>query len=434
MSKQAASAAWLTLVCVAIHPTAARADSGITFFKVADTETAIPGGERSFRSLAAPSLAGGDVAFNGGGDPFEPCAAEGLYLYRDGQLQAVANNCTPIPDCPGGLNFVGFSQPALGHAKVTFSGAAAYGGYYCRGIYTWAPNTGFIVNADPSTPDPGGYGRLSDFFTVSRDGDALGFTAWTSMCTHGIYSANDTGEIALVANYDTPIPGGHGTFTAFEFNVTVGDEIVAFTGGTWDSEQWGVYTSQEGVTKIADQNTPIPDGSGAFTTFGDRPSTDGGCVVFWGAQIEHDPYQVVQEGIYTNLGGQLRVVADLNTPIPRGVGNFTRFTSFYGPSLDHGRVAFRGEGSGGQVGIYCELNGRLIRVVDLSNATLEPDKTLTGLFIDEQCLDGNRLGFVAGFSTETPGEHFYAIYVATLPSTPRYVVPAGVSTPVPAQP
>ena len=39
----------------------------------------------------------------------------------------------------------------------------------------------------------------------------------------------------------------------------------------------------------------------------------------------------------------------------------------------------------------------------------------TALAIDEQCLDGNRLGFYAGFPG-TPGNPFSAVYVAELPN------------------
>ena len=45
---------------------------------------------------------------------------------------------------------------------------------------------------------------------------------------------------------------------------------------------------------------------------------------------------------------RLGVVADLNTPIPGGSGNFTGFG--FSPSLDGGNVAFFGFGSGGQAG------------------------------------------------------------------------------------
>lgn len=387
----------------------------VTFLKIADFNTPVPEGAGSFPTFGAPSFADGAVAFNGAGETPPGClTSEGIYIYQASQLNMVVNGCTLVPGYPGGLMFVAFSQPAVGVGNVTFTGAADHARCYCRGIYNWHADEGLTIVADPSTPDPGGYGYLDEFFTVSRDGGSLGFTAWTSMCTHGVYVSTNIGDIALVANWDTKIPGGEGAFSAFGFHVTVGEGIVAFTGGTSDHKQWGVYASQAGVTKIADKNTSIPGGTGMFTDFGDWPSTDGGCVAFYGEQIGVG--QIDQKGIYTNLGGQLRVVADLNTPIPDGTGSFTAFRSLLWPGMgiDNARVAFRGEGPGGQVGIYCEINGQLIKVIDLTEKSLEAGKTLRALEIDEQCLDGNRLGFYAEFEGGTPGEYFAGVYVATL--------------------
>ena len=68
------------------------------------------------------------------------------------------------------------------------------------------------------------------------------------------------------------------------------------------------------IIVIADKNTAIPGGSGNFTSFY-HPSLDGGNVAFQGTGSG-------QSGIYTDIGG-LGVVADLNTAIPGGSGNFT---------------------------------------------------------------------------------------------------------------
>jgi len=392
----------------------------VTFTKIADRDTPIPGAGGTFWSLGAPSLADGDVVFNGGGMPDDECTYDGIYLCRDGQLSLVANTCMLMPGCPGGDPFVGFIRPVPDAANVTFVGVAHYS-YYCIGIFNWCAGQPLDVLVPRNTPDPGGYGVLSDFFTVSRDDGALGFSAWTSAFTHGIYLRTAAGEIALVANYDTAIPAGPGEFSAFEFNPTVGDGIVAFTGGTDDISHWGVYTGLP-VKRIADTNTPIPKGTGTFTWFGDRPSIDGGYVGFYGQQTGAG---TDQKGIYTNLGGHLRVVADLNTPIPGGVGTFTDFTSFYGPCLREGRIAFRGFGEGGQLGIYCEIDGLLLSVVDLNETRLEPGLLPRSLFIDEQCLSGNRLGFYAEFDAETPGEYFAGVYVATIHRAGVHFEPSG---------
>ncbi|MDA2921278.1 hypothetical protein MYX76_17600, partial [Desulfobacterota bacterium AH_259_B03_O07] len=60
--------------------------------------------------------------------------------------------------------------------------------------------------------------------------------------------------------------------------------------------------------KVADTNTPIPGGTGTFTGIG-VPSLDGDNVVFQGFGTSE------QQGIYTDIGG-LSVVADKSTMIP----------------------------------------------------------------------------------------------------------------------
>ena len=130
----------------------------------------------------------------------------------------------------------------------------------------------------------------------------------------------------------------------------------------------GIYTHIDGVLAvIADGNTPVPGGTGTFSDVG-RPwicDFEGGTVVFRGHGTNGE------KGVYSNAGGALRVVADLNTLIPEGTGTFTRFgkvNTVFGnvPTMDGGNVAFYGEGADGQKGIYLEWNGSLSKVADLN--------------------------------------------------------------------
>ena len=88
--------------------------------------------------------------------------------------------------------------------------------------------------------------------------------------------------------------------------------------------------------KLADANTPIPGGVGTFIAFG-GPSLDRGNVAFCGRGSG------LQEGCYTEICGDLGLVADLNTPFPSGgTGNFTLIGG--GSSLDGDLVVFTGSG------------------------------------------------------------------------------------------
>ena len=87
--------------------------------------------------------------------------------------------------------------------------------------------------------------------------------------------------------------------------------------------------------------TPIPDGVGTFTGFGDVPAIDdSGNVVFTGAGGT-DHSGELQAGAYTYIDGNYQMVADKNTLVPGGGGaTFTLFSGAERNDIDDGRVAF----------------------------------------------------------------------------------------------
>lgn len=159
-----------------------------------------------------------------------------------------------------------------------------------------------------------------------------------------------------VADLSTPIPSGTGNFTALSgYDLYQGD-VVFLGAGT--SDQQGIYTSIAGVPEVvADLSTPIPGGTGNFTTFlSSAPSIDSGHVAFFGVGSGG------QYGIYATIGGTLHVVADQNTPIPGGNGNFGGGQT---PSIEGERVLFPGAGDG-QKGLFLYEDGSLSIVADLN--------------------------------------------------------------------
>ncbi len=125
----------------------------------------------------------------------------------------------------------------------------------------------------------------------------------------------------------------------------------------------------------------------------------------------------VEEGIYLQDGGSLALIADLNTPIPDGAGNFSRFM-FTAPAIDSGNVAFIGYGSNSQAGIYTTLGGSLSKVIDINDTldgkTLRPF-SFTSATLGREGLSRNQLAFLAQFTDGSQG-----VYVATLNPTPIY--------------
>jgi hypothetical protein len=91
--------------------------------------------------------------------------------------------------------------------------------------------------------------------------------------------------------------------------------------------------------------TPISGGTGAFTAFPTDPCISFGNVTFQGQGSGG------QTGIYAaNLLEGLEAIADTNTLIPGGIGKFVGHPP--DPCISGNNVVLRGQGSGGQMGVY----------------------------------------------------------------------------------
>jgi hypothetical protein len=169
----------------------------------------------------------------------------------------------------------------------------------------------------------------------------------------------------------------------------VGEPLVAFHELAFDghdvalrattaSEVHGVYY-WDGATMatVANSLTNVPDGGGTFEEF-HALALDAGRVAFVAEGT-------VKKGVYTDLGGSLRRVADTATVMPAGGGAiFAEFTETYGVGIDGQTIAFTAFGAGGagpQEGVYLETSGNLQRVADRS--TNIPETGQTFLFYKE---------------------------------------------------
>ena len=368
----------------------------ITFIRVADTNTPIPGGTGSFTALDRhPSMRGGNVAFRAEGSDGQV----GAYTEISGVLGLVADTNTPIPGGSGSFTEFGAS---LG-GSVSFDGLnvvfRGLGSSDQDGVYTDEGGTLRIV-ADTNTPIPGGTGNFAGFrFDPSIDSGSTAFAGGdtTGPLFRGVYTEIG-GALSVVADSSTPVPGGTGNFSSFDIVSMDGTDMAfrAFAPGFL-----GLITHIDGVFNVVmDRDTPIPGDTGNFTLFG-AATLDGGNVVFLGGKASD------LTGVYTDLGGTLRVVADKNTPVPLGTGNFTSF--FFGPvaAIDNGNIAFMGARFSSS-GMYAEMQGSLMKVVDETD-TLGTESTI---WLDggPEALGGNEVAFWAEFSDGSE-----AIFVATIP-------------------
>lgn len=179
--------------------------------------------------------------------------------------------------------------------------------------------------------------------------------------------AAQTTPFTKIADTETLIPDGTGTFVTFSNMVSVdltGD--VAFSEDNFeDPGNDGIHFWSGGVlTRVADLNTVIPGGTGTFESFSFYGNgIEGGTIAFRGDGTG------VQTGLYAFDGGvggsgTLSLIANTNTPIPNGTGNFTGFTTAYVDGTD---FAFIADGGSDQQGIYLTDGATLTRVADRSS-------------------------------------------------------------------
>jgi hypothetical protein len=254
-----------------------------------------------------------------------------------------------------------------------------------------AVNFTFTKIVDSNTPIPNGNGNFSrrpsglaasfNVFSASIDNNNIAFQGFGSDSQSGIY-ANIGGVLSVVADTNTPIPNGTGNFAFGSFGQSFGGTFdldgnnIAFVGIDSNSQS-GVYTNIGGVlSKIADTNTPIPDGTGNFSSFF-GPALEGDTLAFSGSRSDPETFEFLEGAIYTSVNGVLSVVPETNTLIPPGgIGQYTFVSS---PSLDGDTIAFsrseffideEGNFIIGQDGIYTSIGGVLNVIADTNTPIL----------------------------------------------------------------
>jgi 6-phosphogluconolactonase (cycloisomerase 2 family) len=240
--------------------------------------------------------------------------------------------------------------------------AALFGGVVCPRAS--ASHWEITKLADRSTTVPG---QTVPFTTLTppqlvSGGTLFGGGPGGGIGEPAIYSS--VGGLNVLLDGSTPIPGGTGTFNGLSATATDGDTVLVYGQGA--SAQNGLYLLDDGeLNVVVDTSTPIPGGAGTFLDFVDSanfPSVPRQIGMHDGIAVFQGYGSGGQVGLYrTNGLGQVDLIADLNTAIPGGTGNFT---SFGGPVIADAGVLFKGYGTGGQEGIYKLVDGTLSLVAD----------------------------------------------------------------------
>lgn len=395
--------------------------ASFSFTKIVDTNTIIEGSNlNKSPNFSAPvfvenALDNGNVAFVNLNDEYQGI---GIYTSINGSIAQVADTNTPIPGGTG--NFYALNSLTFDNVRVAFRGFGATffpdGSYQLsqEGIYTNLGGSLSVV-ADRNTSIPGSTGNFG-FFNPSPtlDNNVVAFIA-NGANDSGVYK-KDNSLLSVIANRSTLMPGTTGNFDNFD-EAVISNGDIAFSGSRGFQENYraGIYlASNNSLNVIADYNTLIPGGIGNFNFF-DAVNLNNKTVVLKGGRTTLQGR--VEEGIYLQNGGSLSLIADLNTPIPDGTGNFSLF-NYTAPPIDNGNVAFIGYGSNSQAGIYTTLGGSLSKVIDI-NDTLDGKNLRPFPFgsaaLGREALSGNQLAFLAQFTDGSQG-----VYVATLNPTPIY--------------
>ena len=309
---------------------AAHTQANPGLIKIADSTTPVPGGGAAFQYLRPPALDGQDIVF---ANRVFPVGTIGVYAYVDGALRLVADRSTPIPNGTGTFSTFG-DQPSISDGVVAFVGHDAGG------------NAALCMGSDPN-------------------------------------------DLVVLADSSTLIPGSTETFTWFGAP-WIKERRIAFAGGGSNPSSCGIYVIEEGTWRTVVTATTLipPDEMESFSEF--RVAGLGGeSVVFSGWTTDWVP-----GGVYFERAGTLHCAADTATDIPGGVGMFTRFLKSAVSIDDGGRIAFNGQGSDSQTGIYTCIDGVLEKVADESS--IFPGLHALPTNLAETGIDAGKVAFTVG--------------------------------------
>ncbi len=297
----------------------------------------------------------------------------------------------------------------------------------------WAFTFTRIIDTDTAAPEGGGL--FTWLGAPSLRGGNLGFLAAASAnpigdaySRAGIYTIID-GTLALVANYATPAPGSGGGYFGYFPGMSFDGQSVAFGADVWEGTtggRRGFYTNQGGSLRVvANQNTALPGGHGnwtwPFAAFVHYPQIADGRVTFWG----YTPINPTEgyQGIFIDDGGQLSIVADTETEAP---GNGARFLGFssHGAASSAAGSTFTG-GDGITQGAYSSTHSGLAAIA--VNGTPVPDGLSTFSYSIGSS-QVNASGTVAFEGGSSPGNR-YGIYFSTSGVTLRTAVQTGMAGP-----
>ena len=184
--------------------------------------------------------------------------------------------------------------------------------------------------------------------------------------------------------------------------------------------------------RIADLQTPIPAGVGHFTSFAPIACNDAGTTLFNGSGANG------QSGLYTFTSNVLATVVAAPASLPIGAGDTSALINGVPPSpcrIKNGNVAFIATGADGFQGVYLSVgtSGQFVNIA--STFTTIPNSTLPFHSFSTVSYDGTFVAFVGSAAQITDAPALSAVCKVTpaapfTPPNPCLVV-ADTTTSVP---
>jgi hypothetical protein len=295
--------------------------------------------------------------------------------------------------------FEWLAEPIIDAGNVAFAGGNR--AISQNGIYTDLGGSVRVV-ADPNTPVPGGTGTFNflpdEDFGINNGVVAITAGA-TSPGTLGVY-ADINGTLSVIADGNTPAPDGSGNFDIASFSGMNGSDV-AFSA--FNATVDGEFLNSGGtITSIIDSDTLIPGSTETFSfPYGEVDVAAGTYVIVSGPDYS-------QTGLYSNVGGTLHLVAEIGDLTPDGAGNFTFFDNL---AVDLDELAFLAVEDGIYGNIFRYADGVLDEVISIGDSL--DGKSVIDLNMWDAGFDASAIAFKVSFGDGSSG-----IYLAEVVPVP----------------
>ncbi|MCC6144357.1 MAG: hypothetical protein IT368_11175 [Candidatus Hydrogenedentes bacterium] len=333
----------------------------VTLDVIVSGSTAIPGGTGTFRYLSEPSIEDGIIAFVGSNDAFDT----GVYLWKSGNLQAVADDTDPGPGSSS--NFAAFGFPVVANGAVLFPASVA-GTAQFSGVYRFSGGSlTTVVDSSAALP---GLAEILPLSHVAARGSGLFVQSVSDF--KGYVVRLTPGPAGAIAFYGDPAPGG-GTFGTFRRASTDGTEVSFITGLQGTSTNVLIVSDAGALSAIAAPGTPLPNGQLEALTPNRIHSHGGGEVAFIGKPVG------LPDSLYVWKNWQIRLVVE-GTETPSGGGAFEDLASV--AVSEDGDLAFVG-----YAGLYVQSGDQRQEV--LNTATQLNGHRVSGIYLGPSGISNN---------------------------------------------